>query len=53
MFMSAPSLIFKAVADLNAGIGFMTTVAGVIFQPDNIFVGVLMFAINGMISMEL
>jgi NitT/TauT family transport system permease protein len=33
----------------TAGIGFMITVAGAIFQTDKVFVGVLIFAITGMI----
>ena len=37
----------------TAGIGFMITVAGATFQTDKVFVGVLVFAISGMISMEL
>lgn len=37
----------------TAGIGFMITVAGATFQTDKVFVGVLVFAITGMISMEL
>jgi ABC-type nitrate/sulfonate/bicarbonate transport system permease component len=37
----------------TAGIGFMITVAGATFQTDKVFVGVLIFAISGMISMEL
>ena len=37
----------------TAGIGFMITVAGATFQTDKVFVGVLIFAIAGMISMEL
>ena len=37
----------------TAGIGFMITVAGATFQTDNVFVGVLIFAISGMIAMEL
>lgn len=36
----------------TAGIGFMITVAGATFQTDKVFVGVLIFAIFGMISME-
>ena len=38
---------------LTAGIGFMITVAGATFQTDKVFVGVLIFAISGMIGMEL
>ena len=37
----------------TAGIGFMITVAGATFQTDKVFVGVLIFAFAGMISMEL
>jgi len=37
----------------TAGIGFMITVAGATFQTDKVFVGVLIFAITGMISMDL
>src|SRR5918995_1748977 len=37
----------------TAGIGFMITVAGATFQTDKVFVGVLVFAISGMIAMEL
>ncbi|HWP58393.1 MAG TPA: ABC transporter permease [Candidatus Acidoferrales bacterium] len=37
----------------TAGIGFMITVAGATFQTDKVFVGVLIFAVAGMISMEL
>ena len=37
----------------TAGIGFMITVAGATFQTDKVFVGVLIFAITGMVSMEL
>ncbi len=33
----------------TAGIGFMITVAGATFQTDKVFVGVLVFAISGMI----
>jgi len=36
----------------TAGIGFMITVAAT-FQTDKVFVGVLIFAISGMIGMEL
>jgi ABC-type nitrate/sulfonate/bicarbonate transport system permease component len=32
----------------TAGIGFMITVAGATFQTDKVFVGVLIFAITGM-----
>src|SRR5258707_3626983 len=37
----------------TAGIGFMITVAGATFQTDKVFVGVLIFALAGMIGMEL
>ena len=37
----------------TAGIGFMITVAGATFQTDKVFVGVLIFALSGMVSMEL
>jgi len=37
----------------TAGIGFMITVAGATFQTDKVFVGVGIFALNGMIGMEL
>lgn len=37
----------------TAGIGFMITVAGATFQTDKVFVGVLIFALSGMISMEM
>ena len=37
----------------TAGIGFMITVAGATFQTDKVFVGVLIFAITGMIATEL
>jgi len=37
----------------TAGIGFMITVAGATFQTDKVFVGVFIFALSGMISMEL
>jgi NitT/TauT family transport system permease protein len=37
----------------TAGIGFMITVAGATFQTDKVFVGVLIFALTGMVSMEL
>jgi NitT/TauT family transport system permease protein len=33
----------------TAGIGFMITVAGATFQTDKVFVGVLVFAISGMV----
>ena len=36
----------------SAGIGFMITVAGATFQTDKVFVGVLIFAISGMIATE-
>jgi ABC-type nitrate/sulfonate/bicarbonate transport system permease component len=37
----------------TAGVGFMITVAGATFQTDKVFVGVLIFAISGMVSMEI
>jgi ABC-type nitrate/sulfonate/bicarbonate transport system permease component len=37
----------------TAGIGFMITVAGATFQTDKVFVGILIFALTGVISMEL
>jgi ABC-type nitrate/sulfonate/bicarbonate transport system permease component len=37
----------------TAGIGFMITVAGATFQTDKVFVGVLIFAISGMVLTEL
>ena len=37
----------------TAGIGFMITVAGATFQTDKVFVGVLIFAVTGMICTEL
>jgi ABC-type nitrate/sulfonate/bicarbonate transport system permease component len=37
----------------TAGIGFMITVAGATFQTDKVFVGVLIFALTGMIGMEI
>src|SRR5437867_4024853 len=37
----------------TAGIGLMITVAGATFQTDKVFVGVLIFALTGMIGMEL
>ncbi|MBI2087270.1 MAG: ABC transporter permease [Deltaproteobacteria bacterium] len=36
----------------TAGIGFMITVAGATFQTDKVFVGVLVFAITGVVCME-
>ncbi len=36
----------------TAGIGFMITVAGATFQTDKVFVGVLVFAISGMVLTE-
>ena len=36
----------------TAGIGFMITVAGATFQTDKVFVGVLIFAISGMLATE-
>jgi NitT/TauT family transport system permease protein len=37
----------------TAGIGFMITVAGATFQTDKVFVGVLIFAITGMIATDI
>jgi len=37
----------------TAGIGFMITVDGATFQTDKVFVGVLVFALTGMIGMDL
>jgi len=37
----------------TAGIGFMITVAGATFQTDKVFVGVLIFALSGMVLVEL
>jgi ABC-type nitrate/sulfonate/bicarbonate transport system permease component len=37
----------------TAGIGFMITVAGATFQTDKVFVGVLIFAICGMVATEM
>jgi NitT/TauT family transport system permease protein len=37
----------------TAGIGFMITVAGATFQTDKVFVGVLIFAISGMIATDM
>lgn len=37
----------------TAGIGFMITVAGATFQTDKVFVGVLIFALSGLISVSL
>lgn len=36
----------------TAGIGFMITVAGAMFQTDKVFVGVLIFALSGMIATD-
>jgi NitT/TauT family transport system permease protein len=36
----------------TAGIGFMITVAGATFQTDKVFVGVLIFAVTGMVLTE-
>ena len=36
----------------TAGIGFMITVAGATFQTDKVFVGILVFAITGMVLTE-
>jgi NitT/TauT family transport system permease protein len=37
----------------TAGIGFMITVAGATFQTDKVFVGVLVFALTGMLGTEM
>jgi NitT/TauT family transport system permease protein len=37
----------------TAGIGFMITVAGATFQTDKVFVGVLIFAVTGMIMTDI
>jgi ABC-type nitrate/sulfonate/bicarbonate transport system permease component len=37
----------------TAGIGFMITVAGATFQTDKVFVGVLVFAITGMVMTDI
>jgi ABC-type nitrate/sulfonate/bicarbonate transport system permease component len=37
----------------TAGIGFMITVAGATFQTDKVFVGVLIFAISGMVATDM
>jgi len=37
----------------TAGIGFMITVAGATFQTDKVFVGILVFAITGVVCMEI
>ncbi|HEX9442957.1 MAG TPA: ABC transporter permease [Candidatus Binatia bacterium] len=37
----------------TAGIGFMITVAGATFQTDKVFVGVLIFALSGLLGMEI
>jgi len=37
----------------TAGMGFMITVAGVTFQTDKVFVGVLIFAISGIILTDI
>ncbi|HYT56304.1 MAG TPA: ABC transporter permease [Verrucomicrobiae bacterium] len=36
----------------TAGIGFMITVAGATFQTDKVFVGVLIFALSGMVATD-
>jgi ABC-type nitrate/sulfonate/bicarbonate transport system permease component len=36
----------------TAGIGFMITVAGATFQTDKVFVGILIFAVTGMVLTE-
>ena len=50
------ALVGVLVGELYAattGIGFMITVAGATFQTDKVFVGVGIFALSGMIGMEL
>jgi len=50
------ALIVVMVGELyaaTAGIGFMITVAGATFQTDKVFVGVLVFAITGMVMTDL
>jgi ABC-type nitrate/sulfonate/bicarbonate transport system permease component len=37
----------------TAGIGFMITVAGATFQTDKVFVGVLIFAVTGLVGTEI
>src|SRR4249919_520027 len=37
----------------TAGVGFMITVAGATFQTDKVFVGVLIFALTGMVLTEI
>jgi NitT/TauT family transport system permease protein len=37
----------------TAGIGFMITVAGATFQTDKVFVGVLIFALSGMVATDM
>jgi NitT/TauT family transport system permease protein len=37
----------------TAGIGFMITVAGATFQTDKVFVGVMIFALAGMVGTEI
>ncbi len=37
----------------TAGIGFMITVAGATFQTDKVFVGVLIFAISGVVATDM
>ncbi len=37
----------------TAGIGFMITVAGATFQTDKVFVGVLIFAISGVVATDI
>jgi len=46
-------VMFGVLYAASGGIGFMITVAGATFQTDKVFVGVLVFALSGMISMEL
>jgi NitT/TauT family transport system permease protein len=50
------ALVGVLVGDLyaaTAGIGFMITVAGATFQTDKVFVGVLIFALAGMLGTEI
>ncbi len=37
----------------TAGVGFMITAAGATFQTDKVFVGVFVFALTGLVSMDL
>jgi len=54
--MTGRALIGVMVGELyaaTAGIGFMITVAGATFQTDKVFVGILVFAITGVVCMEI